>query len=82
MDKKELSKLTNQELLEKAKEIRPTSVVDATLIGILIGIVIYSVVQNSWGLVTLVPLFLVYTLYKKSKRNKELEKLMKERNLK
>ncbi|TXE15849.1 FUSC family protein [Psychroflexus gondwanensis] len=82
MDKKELSKLTNQELLEKAKEIRPTPVVDATLIGILIGIVIYSVVQNSWGLVTLVPLFLVYTLYKKSKRNKELEKLMKERNLK
>jgi len=38
-------------------------------------------VQNTWGLVTLVPLFLIYQLLKKSKKNDELEKLMKERNL-
>ena len=54
---------------------------NATFIGILIGIIIYSIVQNTWGLVTLVPLFLIYQLLKKSKKNDELEKLMKERNL-
>ena len=82
MSKKKLSELTNQELLEEAKKTKPSPITDAVFIGILIGIIIYSIVKNTWGLVTLVPLFLIYQLLRKSKKNGELEKLMKERNLK
>lgn len=82
MDKEKLSDLTNKELLEEAKKTKPRPITDAAFIGVLIGIIIYSIVKNTWGLVTLVPLFLIYQLLKKSKRNDELEKLMKERNLK
>lgn len=81
MSEKKLSELTNEELLEEAKKNKPSPIIDATFIGILIGIIIYSIVQNTWGLVTLVPLFLIYQLLKKSKKNDELKKLMKERNL-
>lgn len=82
MNQNELYKLTDQELLEEEKKMRISPLIDATFIGFLIGIVIYSVVKNTWGLVTLVPLFLVYMLLKKSKRNEEIIKLLKDRNLK
>lgn len=82
MNKEKLADLTNQELLEEAKKTKPSPIIDAVFIGILIGIIMYSIVQNTWGLVTLVPLFLIYQILKKSKKNKELEKLMKDRNLK
>lgn len=81
MNQKELNKLTDQELLEEEKRMKISPFIDATFIGFLIGIVIYSVVKNTWGLVTLVPLFLVYMLLKKSKRNEEIIKLLKDRNL-
>jgi len=81
MSEKKLSELTNEELLEKVKKNKPSPIFDATFIGILVGVIIYSIVQNTWGLVTLVPLFLIYQILKKSKKNDELEKLMKDRNL-
>ena len=36
----------------------------AVFIGFLVGILVYSAAQNAWGLVTLVPLFLIYRLLK------------------
>jgi len=41
-------------------------ILNAILIGFLIGILIYSAAKNTWGLVTLIPLFLIYTLLKKN----------------
>jgi len=81
MNQKELTELTDQELIEEAKKIKPSPLVDAFFIGFLVGIIIYSVVMNSWGFLTLIPLFIVYKLLKKSKRNEALKKEMKERNL-
>jgi len=81
MKQKELTELTDQELIEEAKKIKPSPLVDAFFIGFLVGIIIYSVVMNSWGFLTLIPLFIVYKLLKKSKRNEALKKEMKERNL-
>jgi hypothetical protein len=44
---------------------------------------VYSVVKNTIGLVTLIPIFFVYRMVNKTKNdNQELEKLLKERNLK
>ncbi|TDQ11829.1 FUSC family protein [Pedobacter metabolipauper] len=82
MEQKELSELTDQELLDEAKKIKSTSIINAVLIGMLIGIVIYSIAKNSLGFFGLIPLFFAYKLFNNSKDNKELEKLLKERNLK
>lgn len=83
MDLKQLSELTDQELLKEAKKMKSASILNAVLIGFLIGVVFYSVVKSTWGLVTLIPLYLIYKLMNKSGYNKqELERVLKERNLK
>lgn len=84
MDQKELSELTDQELLDEAKKMKSFSLTNALFIGFLMGIVIYSIAKNSWGMLTLIPLFFAYKIINdpKNKRIKDLEKLLKERNLK
>ena len=82
MNQKELSQLSDKELLEEAKKIKPSPLVDAFFIGFLGGIIIYSLVANTWGFLTLIPLFIVYGLLKNPKRNEALKKELKERNLK
>jgi len=83
MEKKLLSELTDQELLQEAKKRKSTSITNAFLIGFLVGIVVYSVAKNTWGFLTLIPLFLIYKLVNKPKYDdKELENILKERGLK
>ncbi|HJS00346.1 MAG TPA: hypothetical protein VJ780_05365 [Flavobacterium sp.] len=83
MKEKKLSELTDQELLQEAKKMKSTSMTNAVLIGFFIGIVFYSILKNSLGFLTLIPLFFAYKLINNSKyKNKELENLLKERNLK
>ncbi|WP_353125241.1 hypothetical protein [Parapedobacter pyrenivorans] len=82
MKQKGLSELTDKELLQLAKKSKSTNITNAVLIGFLIGIVFYSVMKNSLGFLTLIPLFFAYVLINKSKHNnKELVALLKERNL-
>lgn len=83
MNPKELSDLTDQELLQEAKKRRSASILNAFLIGFLIGIVFYSIVKNSLGFLTLIPLGFAYKLINNSKyKSKELDDLLRERNLK
>lgn len=83
MNQKELSALTDQELLNEAKKMKTASIMNAVFIGFLIGIIFYSLIKNTWGFLTLIPLFLAYKLINNSKHNsKELEALLKQRNLK
>lgn len=83
MEQRKLTQLTDQELLQEAKKLKTASIINAVLIGFLIGIVFYSMVKNSLGFFTLIPLFFAYKLINNSKyNNKELENLLKERNLK
>lgn len=77
----ELSKLTDQELLAEAKKMKSSNLTNAVIIGIMIGIIIFSIVKNSVGMVTLIPLYFAYRLLNDPK-NKALEKILKERNLK
>jgi len=80
---KKLSELSDEELLQEAKKMKSNMIANAVLIGFLIGIVFYSVVKNSFGFLTLIPLFFAYRLINDSKYNqKELDNLLKERNLK
>jgi hypothetical protein len=82
MEKKHLSELTDQELLQEAKKRKSAAVVNALLVGFLAGIVIFSIVMSSWGLFTLIPLFFIYKLVNDRKYDsKELDRLLDERNL-
>ena len=82
MTQEELSKLTDQELLDEAKKMKSTSRINALLIGFMIGIIIYSIVKNSLGFFTLIPLFFIYKIFNGSKNYDALKKILKERDLK
>mgnify|MGYP001073359168 CR=1 FL=1 len=81
MNQKELSQLSDKELLEVAKNNKPSPLIDAFFIGFLFGIVIYSVASNTWGFLTLIPLFIIYIFLKKPKQYEALKKELKQRNL-
>ncbi|MBK8655166.1 MAG: FUSC family protein [Haliscomenobacter sp.] len=68
MNRKERSEPTDPELLEEAKKRKASSILHAGLIGFMVGIVIYSAVKNTWGLLTLIPLYFIYRLLKKPKK--------------
>lgn len=81
MDQNKLSQLSNEELLEVAKNNKPSPVLDAFFIGFLVGILIYSAAANAWGLVSLLPLYLIYLFLKKPKQYEVLKNELKKRNL-
>lgn len=81
MNQNELAELTDQELITEAKKIKPSPIIDAFFIGFLIGIIIFSVAANTWGFLTLIPLFLIYIFLKKSKKYGALKKELSKRNL-
>ena len=84
MNDKDLSELTDPELLVKAKKMKSDSIMHAVLHGLMIGVLIYGVAKNNLGFLTLIPLFLAYKVFnnpENSKNNEELKKLLKERNL-
>ncbi len=70
MNKKELSENSDTKLPEEAKNLNSNPILNAFFIGILLGIIIWSVVKNTWGLVSLIPLYFIYVLTKKTERHK------------
>jgi hypothetical protein len=82
MNQKEQSELTNQEQLDEAKKMKSAARTNALLIGIMIGVVVWSVVKNTVGFFTLIPLFFIYKLLNNSKDDKASEEDLKEQNLK
>lgn len=61
--------------------MRSNSVVSALLIGFMMGIVIWSILQNTVGLFTLILLYFAFKMFHKPDKNKDLKSLLKERNL-
>lgn len=84
MKQKEYSQFTDQELLDEAKKMKSFSIVNALLIGFLFGIILFSITNNTFGFLMLIPLYFIYRMVNnpKNKKSKELEKLLQERNLK
>ncbi|RXK61962.1 FUSC family protein [Lacibacter luteus] len=62
MNEQESTQVKDKELSAEAKKARSTAITNAVFIGFLIGIVLYSIVMNSWGFLTLIPLYLIYKL--------------------
>ena len=82
MNQNELSQLSDKELLEVAKNNKPAPIIDAFFIGFLVGIIIYSTAANTWGFLTLIPLYLIYIFLKKPKKYEALKQELEKRNLK
>jgi len=81
MDLDSLSQMTDEELLEMAKQNKPSPIIDAFFIGFLIGIIVYGVAANALGFAALIPLFLIYLMLKKPKQYRDLQDELKRRNL-
>ena len=81
MNENELSQLSDKELLETAKNSKPSPWIDAFIIGFMIGIILFGVTVNSWGFTILIPLFLIHVFLKKPKKYTALQEELKKRNL-
>lgn len=89
MEKKDLYKLTDEELLVEKKKLNKSKVFYAVFVGFLAGILIFGVVswilppgKHSGFLVPiLIPVVLIYKLLKTPNKNKDLEDVLKERSL-
>jgi hypothetical protein len=89
MEKKDIYKLTDEELLVEKKKLKKSKLFHATAIGFLAGILIFGVV--SWSLSSekrlgflipmLIPVAFIYRLLKNPNKNKDLEDVLKERGL-
>lgn len=84
MENKELSQMTDQELLAEAKKLKSFSITNAFLIGVLIGIVAFSLINTTFGFLMLIPLYFAHKMVNDSrnKRIKEVNALLSLRNLK
>ncbi|GGB21829.1 MULTISPECIES: hypothetical protein [Mucilaginibacter] len=82
MKQKELAELTNDELLQEARKIKSGKLMDAVIFGFLIGVSVYSVARNGFGLLTFLPLVYIPIAARNRVRNKEIERLVTERGLK
>jgi hypothetical protein len=60
-----MQKRSNHDRDRRAGKPPVSPVTNAVFIGFLVGILIYSAAKNTWGLVTLIPLYLLYRLLKK-----------------
>lgn len=83
MEHEELATLSDQELLAEAKRLKTFSITNAVLIGLLLGIVVFSVFQQTFGFLMLIPLFFIYKLIRqpKNKRYKAVQAALRQRNL-
>lgn len=84
MESNNYSKLNDKELIEEQKKLKSFSITNALFIGFLLGIIVFSILKNSWGMLTLIPLYFIYKMVNdpRNKKVKELEKIIKERKLK
>jgi hypothetical protein len=68
MNEKSMPELSDQDSIDQKRRIKQSSLLDAFFIGFLVGIIIFSVIASTLGLLTLIPLYLIYRLLKKSKK--------------
>lgn len=81
--------MTDEELLAKKRELKKSKIFHATSIGFLAGILIFGIVSWSlssekyWGFLVpmLIPIVFIYRMLKNPDTNKDLEAVLKERNL-
>lgn len=89
LENKDFSKLTDEELLVEKKKLKKSKIFHAIAIGFLAGILFFGFV--SWSLSSekrpgflipmLIPIIFIYRILKSPNKHKDLEDVLKERNL-
>lgn len=80
---KDLSELTDQELIEKKRTIEARNVVNAIILGVLAGISIYSTITKGVSFTTFLPILLAFFVANSwNKVKKGLKREMDSRNVK
>ncbi len=75
------SNFTDEELLVEKKKMNKNNIFIAFVIGICIGISVYSLVLKGVGVYSFLPLFLAFLFYKGNKKNTALLEELQNRNL-
>jgi uncharacterized protein YqhQ len=70
MDQHEIPGASDGESSEEAKSKKSKKIVNAVLIGFMIGVIVYSIAKNSVGIFTLIPLIIAFKLFNDSKKTK------------
>lgn len=83
MEEVDLQNLTDEQLLAEKEKLKSFSIMNAFLIGFLIGIVAFGIFFGAKFFLMLIPLFIVHRLINdpKSKRFNRINAILKERNL-
>jgi hypothetical protein len=81
MEQQEPAQLSNEELLQEAKKGKSTKIMDAVIIGFLVGIAAYSVYNKGFGLLTFLPLLYLPIAARNRSKREAVKKLLQERNL-
>lgn len=68
----EQNQLTDEETQKEQKKIKNNKIINSFLIGMCIGISVYSAVKNGFGFFTFFPLILAYLLFHKRDKIKLL----------
>lgn len=82
MEAKNYSQLSDKKILEEQKKIKSYKLINGFLIGIFIGVAIYSAANKGIGFFTFFPLFFIYLLINSRKKSNEIKDEINKRNLK
>ena len=74
MKQKEPSEMTTEELSVELQKIKSTNIVNAVLVGVMIGVAIYSTVKNGFGILSAFPLLFIPMFLKNGLIKKPLKK--------
>jgi hypothetical protein len=76
-EEKDYSVLPLEELLEEEKKIKRNEITGAVLIGFLVGIMIFGVASNGFGIVyTVIPIILIAGIARYSGKQKQILKVI------
>jgi uncharacterized membrane protein len=81
MKEEEFAHLSDADLLRERKKLQSSRTIHALLVGVFIGIAVYSAAKNGLGFATVLPLFFVYLLLRSRSRSDALEKASRSRSL-
>ena len=87
MNTKNLSELTDEELVVEKKKLKKSKIINALVIGFLASIIAIGIVSSIYGknytvLIPLIfPIYFIYRIVSNSTKNDELQALLRKRNI-
>ncbi|MCB0662814.1 MAG: hypothetical protein KDC24_08740 [Saprospiraceae bacterium] len=81
MTAEQFKDLSDDQLLEEAKKMKQAQIIHAVLIGLMIGVALYSIFKNGFGFFVFLILYFTFKVLHKPQRNKALKEVLDERGI-